>query len=97
MKQRRLLFLLKVRPDLWSLHLSLSGPEFRAKAAAVLKEWSANGVAKATQHSDKAGNVQSLVTYFDQQWLTSVPWWYAGLSAHDPLASTKNSLESIIK
>ena len=58
-------FLSKVRPDLWSLHLSMTESEFRAKAAVIIGEWSTNGVCKATQHLDQNGNVQTLGSYPD--------------------------------
>lgn len=97
MTQRRLLFLTKVRPDIWLLHQSLTEAEFKTKANAILQHWHETGICKATLHTNRRGEVVDLGSYFELQWINTLPWWYAGLSPKEPLVSTNNSLESTIK
>ena len=94
---RRLLFVSKVRPDLWCLHQSVTEAEFHTKATAIFQEWSANGVSQSCLHIDQKGDEHNLASYVKSQWVDLVPWWYAGLSPALPLVSTNNSLESTIK
>jgi hypothetical protein len=95
--QRRLLFLSKVRPDIWCLQRSLNELEFQTKSKVIMKEWQDCGLAHATAHYDGNGDLQDIVVYFRRQWLQLVSCWFAGISPARSVASTNNAVESTIK
>ena len=94
-KHKHELWIKVVKPDLDSIHFSMSPAEFASKISAVLGNWKDSGVDAATAWVDKKGKHHCLSSYFQDEWVVKQPEWYFG--HRRILPTTNNASESNIK